>query len=323
LAPNTSDEFEELLERGLAGLSRNARYLIGVSGGCDSVTLLRSLHERGYRKLIVCHLDHGFRARASSTDARFVDRLAKRLETPCITQRADVGLRARRENLSLETAGRLERHRFFAECSRKTGTSGVLLAHHADDQAETILYNFFRGSGAAGLAGMSTRSEIRVGRKHLELIRPMLGIPKQAIQDYASARKWSWREDASNASPEFTRNRIRHKLIPAIEETVERPVTRTILRHAEIARREQEYLEEIVTGLGLPAELEVTALTELHPAIQRRWILAWLSFHGIPDAGFREVEAVLSLLDPSHEPSKINLPGKRHARRRAGKIFLQ
>src|SRR5690606_34846884 len=137
---------------------RRRRHLAGISGGADSVALLHLLHRHGFRDIVVCHLDHGLRGRASSGDARFVAALARRLGYPLETARADVGMLAAMSGSSAETAARHARHAFFAECSRKHRCPRLLLAHHFDDQAETILWNLLRGS--RGLTGMEAEREI-------------------------------------------------------------------------------------------------------------------------------------------------------------------
>ena len=137
----------------LGSLSRTARYLVGVSGGRDSVALLHALVEAGFRRLIVCHLNHGLRGRAAAADARFVATLAARLGLECESEQVDVARLAKKMGQSLETAAREVRYAFFARVARRRRCRSLFLGHHAGDQVETFLFNLFRGSGRGGLGG--------------------------------------------------------------------------------------------------------------------------------------------------------------------------
>src|SRR5207302_5673422 len=129
-------------------------HLIGVSGGRDSVALLHLLVSLGFEKLIVCHLDHSLRGRASGTDARFVQRLAKKLGVDFAFEKNEVARLAKENRLSIETAARRARYEFFAKVARENKCCTLFLAHHADDQVETFLFNLFRGAGSEGLGAM-------------------------------------------------------------------------------------------------------------------------------------------------------------------------
>lgn len=297
--------------------NRRKKHLIGVSGGLDSVTLLHILAEAGWANLVVCHLDHGLRGARSRGDAAFVRKLAERLGYPCESAVADTKARAQEQAESLELAARALRHEFFADCAKRHRCFRLILAHHADDQVETILFNFLRGTGAAGLAGMEAVGAF--GR--LTVFRPMLEVSRRQIAAYAAEHRIRFREDASNASLLHTRNRIRHTVIPAIEASVGSSFHAALRRAARIFGEEHALLESL-----LPletAEMSCAELRALPLALQRRTTLRWLRSHEITDAGFAEVERVLSLLDPAAGPAKINLPGGRHARRRQGRIFIE
>lgn len=286
------------------------------------MTLLRILVGAGFRKLTVCHLDHGIRGGGARKDAGFVKELARELSLPFRLGTADVPAAARKERLSLEAAGRRARHAFWAECAREVGTRAILLAHHADDQAETMLFNLFRGAGLGGLAGMAPRTAIRVGRRTLQLCRPLLGFRKQELSAHAVAHGWTWQEDATNRSGRQTRNRIRNELLPLLNQLLDRDVVPPLLRTAELARLDVEYFEEVLSGIELPRALALETIREWHPAIRQRLLHAWLTRHGIPEPGLREVRAALSLLE-ADSPAKANLPGDHHVRRRGGKLFLE
>ena len=292
-----------------------ARYLVGVSGGRDSVALLHGLLDAGYRNLIVCHLDHGLRP-DSDEDARFVARLAAACGVESAIAREDVDLRSREQRVSIETAGRDARLAFFSKVAARHDCSSLLLAHHADDQVETLLHHLARGSGLAGLGGMLPLQQSRGGG--LRVIRPLLRVWRSDIENYVALHQLEFREDPSNRDPRFTRNRVRHRLIPEIEAVFGRNVREALLRTAEICRGEDLYLQ---TQTPAPArELSVPVLRDMPLALQRRTIRAWLKLHAVPKISFETVESVRSLIDGKR--AKVNLPGNLHARRRAKRIFL-
>ncbi|MGC3988334.1 MAG: tRNA lysidine(34) synthetase TilS [Chthoniobacteraceae bacterium] len=306
------------LQSALSGFSPKERALVGVSGGADSVALLHLLREAGYGRLIVCHLDHGLRGRQARADAKFVEKLAGSLDLPFVGERIDTKALAKEQSISIETAARAARYAFFGRVARRRRCRTLLLAHHADDQVETFLHNLFRGTGPAGLAAMRPVSE----RRGLTLLRPLLSIWRTELLAWLTARRLKFREDPSNADPRFTRNRIRHQMIPAIEEIYGREIRPALWRAAELTAADNEYLT-IQTGEVGAGPLSVKTLREMPLAILRRTLLLWLRAGGVPDAGFAEVELIRSLLEPDPSIAKVNLPGARYARRRAGKLFLE
>ena len=304
-------------------LSRTARYLVGVSGGRDSVALLHALLDAGFKRLIVCHLNHGLRGRAAAGDARWVQALAKRLGLECVSEKADVAQLATETGQSLETTARNTRYGFFARVARRRRCRALFLAHHADDQVETLLFNLFRGTGRAGLGGMSPESERTVDGVRLRVLRPLLGVWREQIDLYISEHAIPFREDESNRAVDFTRNRIRHELLPLLERVFGRDVRGAVWRTATLLRAEEDWLAALA-GEEPGVELDVPLLRKMPLAQQRRRILAWLRQNGVPDAGFDPVETVRSLLETApRSPAKVNLPGNWHARRRAGRLFLE
>lgn len=298
----------------------DARCLIGVSGGRDSVALLHLLRGAGFKKLVVCHLDHGLRAE-SAEEVRFVAALAKTHGLASVSDREDIAARAKRTRQSLETAAREARYAFFARVAQEQDCPRLFLAHHADDQVETFLFNLFRGSAAAGLAAMRPRTTRTVGGVTFEIARPLLGMWREEIDAYIAAHALTFREDASNADPRHTRNRLRHEIIPAIERAWGRDIRRAVWRTAEILRDEDDFLASQPELRDLPETLETSALRVQPVALQRRLLHAWLRARGVADVGFEEVEAVRSLLTTRR--AKVNLPGGCHARRRAKQIFIE
>lgn len=303
---------------------QNEQYLIGVSGGRDSVALLRQLIELGYRRLIVCHLDHQLRGRVSGADARFVGRLAAKLNCEFELDQTDVAVLARKSKQSVETAGRMARYEFFALVARRRRCHTLFLGHHADDRVETFLMNLFRGAGPAGFGGMREISLRRVSGTELQIVRPLLAVWREEIDAYVKAHQIEFRDDATNENLGPVRNRVRRRLIPYIEKQLGRKVRPTLWRAAVIAADEAEWLEGWVDSRQSESEqLDVAHLRAQPRALQRRTIQKWLHSRGVGDLDFDLIERVRALLDPEPTIAKTNLPQGRHVRRRARKIFIE
>jgi len=301
---------------------RRRRYLIGVSGGRDSVALLHWLVDLGYHKLIVCHLDHQLRGRSSRADARFVENLAGKYDVGLDLALANVRALAERKNMSIETAAREARYKVFAKIAKKRRCRTIFLAHHADDLVETFLINLFRGSGSAGLAGMREVSTRRIEDVDLTIVRPLLSVWRDEIDSYVRERRLKFREDASNKNLALLRNRIRRRIIPYLEKSLGRSIRQNIWRTAVIAAEEENWIESQLPNV-MGVDLSVKELRKLPLAFQRRQILKWLRAQNISEIGFEVIERVRSLLDPATRIAKVNLAQDRHLRRRAGKIFVE
>jgi tRNA(Ile)-lysidine synthase len=299
-------------------------YLIGVSGGRDSVALLNVLVDLGYKNLVVCHLNHQLRGASSRRDARFVESIARGLKLDCEIGSTDVGALAKRSKLSIETAARFARFAFFVEVARRRRCSRIFLAHHADDLVETALLNLFRGAGPGGMAAMRKISIHHIGKTQLTILRPLLGVWRSEIDSYVSQRQLEFREDATNAVLHSSRNKIRHRILPDIEKQFGRAVRKTIWRAAQIWSEEEIVLDSLVsTETVSAAHLAVAALRKMPVAFQRRAILRWLRAREIAEISFDIVERVRSLIEPGTKAAKVNLPRDQHVRRRAGKIFVE
>jgi tRNA(Ile)-lysidine synthase len=307
---------------------RRRRYLIGVSGGRDSVALLHWLVDFGYRRLIVCHLNHQLRGRSSQADSRFVEKLVATWNKKIVAHvdfepgLADVRALAKRNKISIETAARQARYSFFAGVAKRRRCHTIFLAHHADDLVETFLINLFRGAGATGLAAMREVSTRRIEGVDLTIARPLLSVWRDEIDSYVRERRLKFREDASNKNLAPLRNRIRRRIIPYLEKTLGRSIRQNIWRTAVIAAEEENWIESQLPNAD-SADLSVRELRALPVALQRRAILKWLRVQNVSEIGFEVIERVRSLLDPGSRIAKTNLPQNRHARRRAGRLFLE
>ncbi len=300
----------------------DAVYLIGVSGGRDSVALLHWLTNLGYTKLIVCHLNHQLRGRSSAADARFVEKLAARYGVDFEFGSANVRAIAKKKKNSIETAAREARYSFFAKTAKHRRCHTIFLGHHADDLVETFLLNLIRGAGLAGLAAMRDVSSRHIEGVDLTILRPLLSVWRSDIDKYVQQYHLKFREDATNKNLAATRNRLRNRIIPYLEKMLGRNLRQNIWRTAMIAAEEEKWLDSEVPD-STNAHFSVPKLRALPVALQRRAILKWLRAQNISDLGFDVIERVRSLADREAPIAKVNLPKDRHVRRRAGKIFIE
>lgn len=315
------------MQRANPGLSPAKPALIGVSGGRDSAALLHCLVSRGWERLVVCHLNHGLRGGESDADASFVRKLARELSLKCEIEKQDAAAVAKRKKISIELAGRELRTDFFRRMAAKHGCAFVFLAHHADDQAETVIGNLFRGSGLHGAAGMEAVSE--GGSRGVQLLRPLIKTRRREIDDYIAERRLPFREDSSNLLPVHRRNRIRHEVIPLLNDVFGRDIVPVINRFAELARRDDESLREISSSLEQmfdwiqsDGSLRISpAFQALGPALQSRLLIWMLDSHGVP-ATHVLIESALSMFSPGG-PAKVNLPGGGHLRRKAKRLWIE
>lgn len=297
---------------------------MGVSGGRDSIALLHSLVDLGYKKLIVCHLDHQLRGRSSDADAHFVEKLAAKYDVDLALGSTNVRALAAKKKRSIETAAREARYSFFATVATRRRCRTIFLAHHADDLVETFLINLFRGAGTTGLSAMREVATRRVEDVDLTIVRPLLGVWRDEIDNYVRKHHLKFREDASNRDLAPLRNRLRHRIIPYLEKNIGRNIRSSIWRTAAIAAEEEAWIDMASKNSGAPdVDLSVEKLRALPVALQRRTILKWLRDEKVAEIGFDLVERIRSLLERDARIAKINLSQDRHVRRRAGKIFIE
>ncbi|HXM74378.1 MAG TPA: tRNA lysidine(34) synthetase TilS [Chthoniobacterales bacterium] len=308
----------------LRPFSPGARYLVGVSGGRDSVALLHWLVELGYKNLIVCHFDHQLRGRSSRADAIFVQKLAVKYDVDLALGSGNVRALSAKKKMSIETAARDARYKFFAQVAKRRRCRTIFLGHHADDLVETFLINLFRGAGTSGLSAMRAVSVRKIDDVKLQVVRPLLGVWREQIDDYVRKHHLKFREDASNKNLAPLRNRIRHRIIPEIEKQLGRNVRASIWRAATIAAEEENFFEALLPDkLSKLTALAVKPLRAMPVAVQRRMLHEWLRASDVPDLSFDLVERVRALLDLTNRVAKTNLPQDRHVRRRAGMIFME
>jgi tRNA(Ile)-lysidine synthase len=218
----------------------------------------------------------------------------------------------------------MARYQFFARVARRRRCRTIFLGHHANDLVETFLINLFRGSGPTGFVGIRQVGRQKVDGLDLEVVRPLLGVWRTEIDAYVKSRRLEFRDDETNKTFGALRNRMRRRIIPYIEKQFGRKVRASIWRAAAIAADEADWLSGLLDSKNTTArELEVKELREQPRAVQRRTIHRWLQSRDIRDLNFETIERVRALLDPDARKAKTNLPHNRHARRRAGKIFIE
>ena len=297
----------------------------GVSGGPDSVCLFFLLKELCLEReahLYAVHVHHGLRGAEADGDEYFARELCEREQVPLRVFSFDVRERAARERLSLEEAGRLCRYEAFREEAERLGGARIAVAHHMDDQAETVLFHLFRGTGIRGLCGMDpVRGDI---------IRPLLCVRRSEILEWLQQKKLSWRTDSTNASTEYMRNRIRGELLPYVRQYMNPQADRHVAEAARELSEVEEFLErktEEAFRLCVRMEEQACFLFEngfssLDPVIRKRLLRRCMEETG----GLRDVERVhirmLEELMDKQTGSQADLPGGRSARREYQGISL-
>jgi tRNA(Ile)-lysidine synthase len=310
------------------GWPRQARLLVAVSGGADSVALLRLLvdiNRSDYWRwtLVVGHVDHGLRGAASRQDARFVAALARKLGLACAVRR--LALPAG----SSEDAARQKRLQALSAMCRARKCVGVVMAHHADDQAETVLMRIFRGTGIDGLAGMTARSQVA----GMNVFRPLLHVRRAALRDYLGHVRQTWREDETNATDQYLRNRLRLQVMPLIESLWPRAVE-ALGRLAALAGESQDLVRAAARRcMGETSawrhnrliQFPRAALRQVPPAVASdvlRQLVAALG--GTPEsADFERLREAVRVLSGPHGGKTVQLGGGITLSTRGGLVRLE
>ncbi len=309
--------------------------VVAVSGGADSMALLHGLHavntmrDCGWR-LHVAHLDHGLRG-DSPQAAEFVQQIASDLGLPCSARERNVHDLSQSAGTSIEEAARNARYAFLEDVARQQRLQTVAVAHHADDQAETVLHRILRGTGLTGLAGIPERRPIREDGD-IEIVRPLLTLRRSDLLAYLHRKRLSWLEDATNQDIHAaTRNRIRHDLLPMIATHVNPEIVPALARLAEHADRSSRALRQLARGafsgivLDSPTGevlLGASALASLPRALQAEVVVLSLALLGVArqSIGFERIEAVADLADGEGHPRRIELAGGVSVHRRGDRL---
>lgn len=215
------------------------KWLVAVSGGLDSVVLLHLLHNTGI-KLGIVHCNFQLRSSESDADEMFVAALAKKYGCNIYVQRFNTAQFAEQKHVSIQMAARELRYQFFEEVRVKNKYRFIVTAHHATDNVETILINMIRGTGIKGLSGIPV--------KNGNVIRPLLEFAREEIEFYANSEKLKWREDSSNLSDDYLRNKLRHHVLPLLK-NINPSLERTFLKHAEVIQGLYSVVENYIKHL--------------------------------------------------------------------------
>lgn len=288
--------------------------LAACSGGPDSLALvdiLRHIQRELPFQLAVAHVDHMFRGKASAADAQFVRDYCQSYDIPCFSTTINVPQYLNLHGGSIQDISRKLRYEYLHEVAKNWGNAKIATGHHQDDQVETILLHLFRGSGGTGLSGMRARTG--------EIIRPLLSLSRQEIEDYCQQNTLKPRQDLSNLKTDYLRNAIRLCIIPQIEATIGGSIREPICRTGQILSAEQDFLHETVQAMwpALTCEtpkatiLYTEPLSTLHIALKRvvfrqlfekkQGSLTGISFH--------HVEKLIEMADRWPVGSKLDLPG--------------
>lgn len=305
------------------------KIVVAVSGGADSLALadlLFNVRQRFDLQLCIAHYEHGLRGQASLDDADFVKNFAENLGLKFFCENGKVKQFAAENKISIETAARKLRYNFLNRVKQEMNFDAIALAHHADDQAETILMRLLRGATSSGLAAMKFSA---FSEEYGLLIRPLLRFKKSELESYCMERGLKPRIDATNFETDMTRNKIRLELLPELEK-FNPAIVDTLCRFGEVTAEEVDFIdaeaEEVLPYITKKLPSKEFAIVRddflsLHTAIQRAVIKKFLAATtGIEDFGFVHFEAVRKVL--VNGLSGVELPHKFRADLRRGKLSV-
>ena len=305
------NSFHQRLKQ-LEAFQVGSRFLVAVSGGSDSVALLHLLDQVAREEswqLVIAHLDHGLR-NESGLDAEFVRRLANEKGWPFVLQKTDLAKIARRGKGGLEESAREARRDFLEKTATEQNCQAIVLAHHQDDQAETFMLRLIRGAGTTGLAGMRFFDP--------PYLRPLLPFSKTAVLDYLRENGLHWSEDSTNKDLRFTRNRIRHELMPLLSDVnpnMSSHLSRLCDFFAEDEKYWQMFVENELQTLGKQAELgfclPAPRLRHLPRAASNRVLRAAIKHvrGDLRKINAQHIAFVQNLIDRKEPQGEAHLPG--------------
>lgn len=296
-------------------LPAGAAVCAAVSGGADSTALLLALRELGYA-VSAFHLNHCLRGAESERDEAFVRALCDRLGVPLTVQRAEVARFAEREGLGVEEAARKLRYRLLLQSTEALGCAFAATAHTADDNLETMLFHLARGTGGKGLSGIPPAR----GR----IVRPLLSCTRAEIEDYLRALGEPYVTDSSNLSDDYTRNLLRHEVVPVLRR-VNPEVSAAAFRLAGLLREDERVLETAVREqLAKATDSGGWRVDAFPSALRGRMLHRLLEQSGAPMAqiGWRHIRLLAELLESGNPSARLSLPGGLTARREYGRFYL-
>ncbi len=312
--------------------------VVAVSGGADSVALLHVLHKIKQTKafefnLCAAHLNHGLRGAESDEDAEFVKRLTKTLNIPAIIKSIDINALAEKVCLSVEETARIERYKFLEDCAHKFGAAYVAVAHSADDNAETVLHRIIRGTGLLGLGGIKPERAISPSSE-IKLVRPFLSTWKKEILLYIEENRIGYREDSSNISKNYYRNKIRLELLPLLETDYNNQINRALLNLAEICNDNCEFVNEMSDSLCKSAVIEQNSdfavfdnkvLSAAHEIVLQNLLQTIFTHLQIPlkQIGFKQYKSLIRFIKDEARSGEYDISAKLRVRKIGSSIRFQ
>ncbi len=294
-------------------IDRFDKVVIGVSGGHDSMTLLyvlESLKEELEFEIVVAHINHGVRGKEADSDEEYVKNISNELGLEFYSYKANMDEYAKQHKLTSEEAGREIRYEFFRKVLKESNATKIAVAHNKNDQAETLLMRFMRGTGIDGLRGMEFKTR--------DIIRPLLGIERSRIEEYCVDLDITPRIDKTNAMPIYGRNKVRLELVPYIEDTFNSGIINTLSRTSEIMKIDSDFLikyteEQYEKILRKSTEtriiLKTSILKNLHEAIKTRVIRHAIEILNTNLKGIekKHIEEILDLVDVNETGKQIDI----------------
>lgn len=276
-------------------LKAGDKVVCALSGGADSMALLCALYEIKdilNIKVYAAHLNHSIRGTDADEDYLFVKEFCEKRGIELFYKKVDIPLIAKKTRKSEEEAGRIERYRLFYETAESLGGARIATGHHQCDNAETVLFNLFRGSGTKGLGGIPYKRDI--------IIRPLLDISKEDIVNYLTEKGISWREDKTNAECTYSRNRIRLVILKEIEKLFPDAVKKIAFASG-CASCDDEFITSVAKNSGAFSSgvIDAAAFNSLHDAVKRRVAIAALDFWGVENVDAGKIKAVCTLCESS------------------------
>ncbi len=318
-------------------IEENDLLIVAVSGGADSLSLLHVLNEIKLHgtvafSLHVAHLNHGLRGKKAREDADFVRRVAAKMGLPCTIGEVNAETFRRRRGLSTEDAARRLRYRFLGQLAKRIAAASVAVGHNRDDQVETLLLNFLRGTGPDGLTGM--RYSRKLGDDRVNLIRPLLEISREEINLYCREHDLAPRLDETNLDVRFKRNKIRLELLPYLEKEFNVNLRRALLRLSNILTLDRDYMEDAarkrLESIIFKEEphclaLDAKALAGEHQALQGRILRQAVRrlLGGVPrEIGHDHIRSMVNLCLEGAPHGMLHLPWGLRASRSYDNLML-
>jgi tRNA(Ile)-lysidine synthase len=314
---------------------RDSHVVLAVSGGADSVALLRGMlavkqRAGGPGRLVVGHLNHGLRGALADADQAWLEQLCATLDVELVVGEADFAAKRSKQGDGWEAAARDARYDFLRRTAEQIGARFIAVGHTADDQVETVLHRIVRGTGLAGLAGMPT---FRPLSPSVTLVRPLLSVRREEVLDYLAALGQDFRTDETNADPRFTRNRVRNKLLPLVRGEFNAEVDTALLRLSSQADEAQQWIAEAAAPFvehcatfdaDRQIRIDCPRLAEQPPLVIREMCKAAWAQAGWPQQamGFAEWQLLAEMVLATADIRATNLPAGIHAERQSSDLVL-